>query len=219
MSQFYAYTIAPSLRRLAINNLPFPWKRTDLIHEVNNLYVLDIPPDAWPDAVIMARFLSSGNNISTLSLNTSGMCFAEDTEVFTLPSLTTLIITFGSLSIIKLLGKASAPKLDHITFSQVDSGHWQMALDIQGIHRVPELVPRILQTLKSLETLIIPTNTSEWTSVLLSDTSAVPSPKHLDAGTVQQGLVAMRPQWPKAQVAVLWGTRQGPKRPLFGLAL
>ncbi|KAJ7731447.1 hypothetical protein DFH07DRAFT_781270 [Mycena maculata] len=132
----------------AIGNLPFPWKWTDLVCEVNNLYVSDIPPDTLPNAMIMAQFLRSGNNISTLSLNTSGVCFTEDVEVFTLSSLTTLIITFGSLSIIQLLGKASAPKLDHVTFSQIDSGHWQIALD-----------SLLFLPLKSLETLIIPANT------------------------------------------------------------
>ncbi|KAJ7736218.1 hypothetical protein DFH07DRAFT_779766 [Mycena maculata] len=133
---------APSLQRLVINNLHFLWKWTNLVHEVDNLYVLDILPDAWPDAAIMARFLTSANNISILSFNTSGVWFTGDVNVFTLLSLTTLSIAFCSPSIIHLLAKASAPKLDCVIFSP------------QGIHCVSELVPRILRTLKSLESLI-----------------------------------------------------------------
>ncbi|KAJ7733855.1 hypothetical protein DFH07DRAFT_780489 [Mycena maculata] len=39
-SEFILFSVgAPSLRRLAVDNLPFPWMQTDLVHKVNNLYV------------------------------------------------------------------------------------------------------------------------------------------------------------------------------------
>jgi hypothetical protein len=191
----------PELSLLNVMNAPFPWHRRSSFQQLTELRVVHVQGNEWPFAHQLVAVLQSSPVLHTLTFVASGVQFDRAVQRFTLPSVKSLMLLYGSSTIVRLLSYADLPSLRQLTLSSFTFGSWDVALTsfsflpvltclkVSSPFSVGRHVPHLLGQTRSLSCLDVRRNADAFARFLAGNPYICPLLKGVTFGDVSLELV------------------------------
>ncbi|KAJ7660708.1 hypothetical protein DFH06DRAFT_1129768 [Mycena polygramma] len=119
---------APSLRYMTLTSAIIPWMPT-YFSSLISLRLIHLPVSFWPTDVELVRALSASPSLEFLEICGSGVSDMVQSPVFSLPSLTTLTLSYGSSSLLRFFALADLPRISRLVITRFNEDLLELLKD------------------------------------------------------------------------------------------
>ncbi|KAJ7613320.1 hypothetical protein DFH06DRAFT_1484777 [Mycena polygramma] len=121
----------PSLRYMTLTSAIIPWMPTyfSSLISLRLIRLIHLPVSFWPTDIELVRALSASPSLEFLEICGSGVSDMVQSPVFSLPSLTTLTLSYGSSSLLRFFALADLPRISRLVITRFNEDLLELLKD------------------------------------------------------------------------------------------